>query len=128
MSKIYYRVVEILDEHSILVNYGRESGANEDDEVRIISKGPEVIDPETNKSLGTLDSIKAVLTIVTAYDKFSLCKKIQVTTKNALISPLSQFDVTSKSIKTINVDKNSISNKELPNDKVIKVGDKVEIL
>lgn len=123
-----FRVIEILDEYSILINYGKDDGANEDDEIRIISIGPEVIDPVTGKNLGTLDSIKSTLTIVTVYEKFSLCKKIKTTTKNILISPISQFQTTSKESRPINVDKNSISNRKSPDDKVIKVGDMVEIL
>lgn len=123
-----YRVIEILDEYSILINYGSDHGANEDDEIRIISTGPEVIDPITDEVLGTLDSVKAVLTIVTTYSKFSLCKKIETTTKNILISPLSQFDTVAKTIKSIKVDKGSISGKIMPDDTTIKIGDKVEIL
>ncbi len=123
-----YRVIEILDEHSVLINYGRNQGADEDEQVRIISIGPEIIDPQTNETLGTLDSIKAKLTIVTTYDKFSLCKKIETTTRNALMSPLSQFETTTTKIKVLNVDESSISNKKVPSDTVIKVGDKVEIL
>jgi len=128
MPKGNFRVIEILDEYSILINYGRNDGANEDDEVRIISIGPEVIDPVTNENLGTLDSIKGTLTIVTAYDKFSLCKKIITTTQNVLVSPLSQFKTTTKTTKTINVDKDCISNKKTPDDNTIKIGDMVEIL
>jgi len=128
MFKDKYRVIEILDEYSILINYGREHGANEDDEVRIVSTGPEIVDPVTKESLGTLDSIKSTLTIVTVYDKFSLCKKIITTTKNVLVSPLSQFQTTTKTSKLINVDKDSISNKTTPDDTIIKIGDMVEIL
>lgn len=128
MSNNDYRVIEILDEYSILINYGAEDGATENDKIRIVSIGPEVIDPETNETLGTLDSIKSTLTIVTAYNKFSLCKKVEVATKNILANPLSQFQTTSKTTKSLNIDKSSISNKKAPDDDVIKIGDKVEII
>lgn len=128
MSEYYFRVIEILDEYSILINYGNDEGACEGDEIRIISTGPEVKDPETGETLGTLDSIKSELTIVTTYNKFSLCKKIEITTNNILTNPLSQFQTTSTQAKPLDIDKSSISNKQIPNDTVINVGDLVEIM
>jgi len=128
MYEDYYRVIEIVDEYSILINYGNNESASEGEEIRIISTGPEVKDPATGETLGTLDSIKSELTIVTTYDNFSLCKKVEKTTKNILANPLSQFQTTSIQVKPLDVDVNSISNKKAPNDKIIKVGDLVEIL
>lgn len=128
MPNDYYRVIEIIDEYSILINYGRDDGANEDDKVRIIGIGPKIIDPETREELGTLDLIKATLTITTTYDKFSLCEKVETTTKNILISPLSQFQTTSKITKPLKVDKEKISNKKTPSDTTIKIGDKVKVI
>ena len=61
MDKEYYRVIEIIDEYSILINYGSLNGASKGDEVRIIAIGPEVIDPISKSSLGTLDKVKAEL-------------------------------------------------------------------
>lgn len=128
MSKYYYRVVDILDNKSIIINYGKDHGAVVDRKIRIVSIGPEIIDPETNKTLGTLNSIKDVLTIVTIYDKFSICQKIETTTKSVLANPLSQFSTVTKTIETLHVDENDITNKEIPNDRVIRVGDKAEII
>ncbi len=128
MSEDDFRVIEILDEYSILINYGRSDGADEDDKVRIKSIGPEVTDPVTKKKLGTLDSIKAILTIVYVYDEFSLCRNVVTLTKNVLVSPLSQFQTSSKENKPIDIDKKDISGKRLPDNKTIKIGDIVEIL
>lgn len=123
-----YKVIEIIDEYSILINYGRSDGASNDDSVRIIAKGPEVIDPDTNMLLGTFDAVKADLLIDTAYDKFSVCKSIKVKVTNALISPLSQFQSTSKVAEPLTVDRAAMSRKAHPKDTVIRVGDLVEIL
>lgn len=57
MSLVRYRVIEILNAYSILINYGFDNGAKENDMVRIISTGPEIKDPETGEVLGTLDFI-----------------------------------------------------------------------
>ena len=123
-----YRVIEILDEYSILINYGMKHGASEGDEIRVLSTGPEIIDPVTEETLGTLDFIKSTLTIATAYNKFSLCKDIESKPINALVSPFSQFQTTSKTIKPLDIDKGSMSNKKMPSDTTIKIGDKVEII
>ena len=128
MLDFNYRVIEILDEYSILINYGRDEGAAEDDEVRIICTGPEVIDPLTGANIGTLDFIKANLTITTAYSKFSICKKIKTTISNPLLSPLSQFQSTSKTPRPLDIDKSKISNKKIPNNTTIEIGDLVEVL
>ena len=42
-----YKVIEILDEYNIMINYGFDKGAVQGERLRIISKGEEVIDKET---------------------------------------------------------------------------------
>lgn len=123
-----YRVIEILDDKSVLINYGRNHGANEGKDIRVIAIGPEVRDPETDRVLGTLDHIKATLTIEVVYENFSLCKNIEITSRNTLMSPLSQFQSITKSIKKLNVNEDSITNKKPPEDYVINVGDIVETI
>ncbi|WZL82643.1 hypothetical protein QBE53_05905 [Vallitaleaceae bacterium 9-2] len=118
-----YRVIEILDTTSIIINYGKKDGANKNDKIRIVEIGEEIIDPETKESLGTLDSIKAELTIDTVYDNFSVCKDISTFTYNALLSPMNQFQKTSRTINELNVDSSEVSNKKMPDNKVITVGD-----
>jgi hypothetical protein len=128
MDKEYYRVIEIIDEYSILINYGSLNGASKGDEVRIIAIGAEVIDPISKSSLGTLDKVKAELTIVTVYDNFSVCQQIENVTKNSLLSPLAQLQITVREKKMLNVEEKDISNKVLPTDSKIRLGDYVEIL
>lgn len=123
-----YRVIEILDEYSILINYGRDNGAYKNNEVRVVSVGPEIIDPETNESLGTLDFVKETLTIITPYDKFSLCRKVEKITRNIIVSPLAQFNTSTLTNKSLNVDEVTLSNNQLDNDPMIKIGDKIEIM
>jgi|ASRL01.1.fsa_nt_gi hypothetical protein len=118
-----YRVIEILDTTSLIINYGKIDGANKNDKIRIVEIGEEIIDPETKESLGTLDSIKAELTIDTVYDNFSVCKDISTFTHNALLSPMNQFQKTSRTIHELNVDSSKVSNRKVPSNKIIKVGD-----
>lgn len=124
----YYRVIQIIDENTILINYGATDGAEEGDKVRIIAIGPEIYDPLTNDLLGSLDSIKSSLSIVTTYEKFSICKEIRKTKSSIFISPIDQFTTTTIDILPLNVDENEISNIEPPSDKVIRIGDIIELL
>ncbi len=128
MENAAYRVIEILDKHSVLINYGSNDGAKKGEEIRVIAKGPEVKDPVTDELLGTLDKVKEELTIVTAYERFSLCKKIEVSTRNILINPLTQFQHTTTEIVELKIDEKDASNRKLPKDTTIKVGDIIEIL
>lgn len=128
MSDYEFKVIEIIDEFSILINYGRDDGAYEGDEIRVLSIGDEVVDPETKESLGTLDFVKDTLTIAIAYDSFSLCQKIETSHINVLTSPLSQFSKTTKEVKALNVDEKDFSHKSFSKEKTIKVGDTIEIL
>lgn len=123
-----YRVIEIIDEYSLLINFGRKKGADEGNLVRIISVGPEIIDPITNESLGTFDKVKAELTIVTAYELFSLCKRIKRTERSAFMNPLDQFKVVTEESVKIKVDRSSLSDKKLPDDDIIKIGDFVDVV
>lgn len=127
MGNNYYRVIEILDELSILINYGSEDGAEKGEEVRVIAIGPEVIDPETNETLGTLDSIKAELTIETTYKNFSLCKKVVIIRENRLAIPPGLLQTERRVLRPLSVDKENISHKKFPDESIIKIGDKVEI-
>ena len=123
-----YRVIEIIDKYSLLINYGTEHGAKEGDKIRILFKGSVVIDPITQELLGTFDFIKDTLTIATTYERFSLCKKIESKTFNTLISPFSQFQTTSKTIEPLTIDETNVSNREVIEDNVIKVGDTIQII
>ena len=71
-----YRVIKILDDYSILINYGFNQGAKHGDDLRIYIPGEEIIDPVTGKNLGRLDKIKEIVTVSMPYENFSVCKKI----------------------------------------------------
>lgn len=128
MSLENYRVIDILNNKTILINYGYDHGAAVNDKIRILAKGPEVKDPFTNETLGSLDAIKENLSIVTTYSNFSLCQKIQTVTKSPFVNPLAGFQTTFDEIVSLNVDKESISDKKIPTDKTIRIGDLVEII
>lgn len=128
MANRDYKVVEIINEYSILINYGSLNGAEKGDEIRVIAIGPEITDPITEENLGTMDLIKSNMTIVTVYEKFSLCQNIKESVVNSLLNPLSQLQITKREKTSLNVDEKDITHRELPNDTTIRPGDIVEIL
>lgn len=69
------KVIRILDKYSILINYGKSKGAKIGENVQILEIGPEIVDPDSGESLGTLDHIKDVLQIQEVFDEFSICGK-----------------------------------------------------
>lgn len=127
MENAEYKVIRIINEETLIINYGYDKGAKIGDKVRIIQIGPEIYDIN-NDSLGTLDHIKAELEIIQTYSKFSLCQKIVRKISNYLRDPLMNFNIENKSIEKLNVDSNEINSVNLSKDTVIHVGDNVEIL
>ncbi len=122
-----YKVVEIVDEKNIIIDYGSEDEANVGQEVRIIEKGKNVIDPDTQESLGELYLVKDEIEIVTVYPKFSVCSKI-VKKKKDLLNPLSSFLVVQHEKVELKVDIDSSTNRKLKTSNAIKIGDIVVIL
>ncbi len=124
-----YRVIEIVDEKTILVNYGTFNGAKRGDKVIIYRNGREVFDPETNESLGTWDIVKAHVTVVEAFEKFSVCKDERVT-PSSVLNPLATLDLfaSTTTYETLPVNKEQITKDINPSDVIISVGDSVRVL
>ncbi len=120
-----FKVIEILNDREILINYGSNDGCFLGEKVNIIEKGLPVRDPDTGEYLGTLDLIKDTLEICIVYDKFSLCRKVKRTIIN--LTSLEDFESTSISYEKIDVDDSEITYRTLPTPTKITVGDLVKI-
>ena len=70
-------IINIPDKKTLLIKGGVDQGINIGDEFRIISKGKEIIDPDSHEPLGTYDRVKAKLEVTQVYEKFSELKKIE---------------------------------------------------
>lgn len=115
-----YKIIEIIDEHNVLVNFGGEEGAEEGMLLNIIIPGePVIID---DKNYGTFDRIKETIVIETVYPKFSLCQK-QITTTYDLFSPFTNLKRNSTQIARININPSQKTNRQLPLDAPVVVGD-----
>lgn len=125
MTESKYKVIAILDNKRIAINYGRNNKASKRDVVRVIEVGPEIT--YEGENYGTMDTIKANLSIDTIYDKFSICTNRNIEndiTKSALMS----FSSSIKIYEDLNVNKEQISNLEKPDISPISLGDMVEII
>lgn len=120
MEKNTFRVIEIVDEKTILINYGIKHGAVVGDKIQVFENGRKVVDPLSHQSLGNWDFIKDTLTITQSFDLFSVCSK--TVTKNILAT---FSDMSTTTVEPIFVDKESITNKRPLGNIAITVGDLV---
>lgn len=88
----------------------------------IFITGEEIFDPDTNESLGTLDTVKATVEVDTVYPQMALCKKIEYSTTNLIESISNSMNV--KKVKRLKIDPSEISG-GLSSDLTIHIGDLV---
>jgi hypothetical protein len=68
------KVVRILDEFRVIIDYGYKHGAKEDDILTIKSKiGIPIHDCDTHEYLGTYFNEKATISLSVIYDNMSIC-------------------------------------------------------
>ena len=117
-----FKVIEIIDEYTLLINYGFKDNASEGDMLRIYSIGEKVLDPETGIELGTLDVIKDTVQVKIPYENFSLCKKKPIICPE-ILNPLSQLLNDNMLSENLYVDKKAISKRKVTKIEPIKIGD-----
>ena len=92
-----FKVIKIISDKRIVINAGKNE-VQTGDILRVIEKNSEeIVDPDTNEVLGTLDYIKATITVEYVYEHMSICKNYETKTVNALdpFETLRQREVTS---------------------------------
>lgn len=118
-----FRVVSIPNRDSVVVNAGA-TNLGVGTILEIFIPGKEIFDPETNKSLGTLDIIKAYLEVVAVYPAMCLCKnRVKhnvLTTLGGLVEPVRE---------SLEIDLKDLTGELMisEEDKKIRIGDKVRI-
>lgn len=121
-----FKVIKIISDKRIVINAGKNE-VQTGDILRVIEKNSEeIIDPDTNEVLGTLDYIKATITVEYVYEHMSICKNYETKTVNALdpFETLRQREVTSP----LNVNLSQITGGYNIDNKLIEIGDLVELL
>lgn len=120
-----HKVIAILDKKRILIDYGRNNKASKRDFIRVIEVGPEI--KYDDRVYGTLDKIKASLSIDTIYDKFSICTNSDLE-NGAKKSLLGAYPSDIKIYENLNVNEEQISGLKEPDATPISLGDTVEII
>jgi hypothetical protein len=117
-----YKVVKIISDMELVVNAGSNQGIQKDQVLEIFIPGEEVVDPETNKVLGTLDTIKAYLNVKHVFPLMCICENADAKAFN----PLEGFSsaLTKYTTKRLNVDSTQISGGIVDGGK-IQIGDLV---
>lgn len=127
MTEIEGKVAKIIDVYTVVINRGKEDGVEDDMRFIIYEKGDEIIDPDTDESLGVFEYIKMKVKIVNVNDKISTAKsdeKYQVATPSAF--NLNSIMSTSRTeIKQLPL--NQETREQLLNNKIsgVKIGDLV---
>ncbi|CAM3109068.1 hypothetical protein [Streptobacillus ratti] len=124
-----YKVIKILNEKEIVIDYGEENGALKEEKIIIFEPGIEII--YKNKNYGEMYKIKEKLEIVEVYQQFSICQKITIeeSSYNILFhNPLNRVRKIKK-IKEINVgDVPNLEKTTYRSYEPVKLGDKVKII
>ena len=121
-----FKVIKIISDKRIVINAGKNE-VQTGEILRVIEKNSEeIVDPDTNEVLGTLDYIKATITVEYVYEHMSICKNYETKTVNALdpFETLRQREVTSP----LNVNLSQITGGYNIDNKLIEIGDLVELL
>lgn len=93
-----YKVINIINEFALIIDYGTLDGAKVGDDVRIYTKGEEIFD--LNKSsLGHIEMIKDELEIVEVFDELLYLQKKLLLNKEMLFN---QFNL----LKQLKLNKN----------------------
>ena len=116
-----FKIVKIINEYEIVINAGKDHGIYKDQSLEIFVPGEEVIDPETNESLGTLDFIKAYLNVKNVFPKMAICENSETKSKNFLTA---FNNLTIEENQRLNVDSQEISG-GLSGSRKIRIGDMV---
>ncbi len=127
-----FKVIRILSEDSLAINAGSDDNFYEGAKIEVYVEGEELIDPDTELSLGKLYFIKTTLEITYCTPKYSICQNVYEKQEK----PLSMWEkmrdtpppVTKRYIKKLNVFNDQItgygiSEKDLT--KSILVGDTI---
>ena len=80
MEEIEGKVAKIMDEYTVVINRGSEHGVEEDMRFVIYEPGDEIKDPDTDKSLGKFEHVKAKVEVTNVSEKFSTAKTYETHT------------------------------------------------
>ena len=118
MSRIF-KVVKIINDTSLIVNGGSNDDIIKGDVMQISGKGEDIFDPETKENLGSLEIIKARLTVTDVYEKMCVCETTYI---SDYMSTLLSNNIFSSTQKKLTIEPTEISGLGA-GDKTIRIGD-----
>jgi hypothetical protein len=116
------KIVKIIDDNQVVVNGGKNQNIKRGDVLEIYKSGGSISDPETGEDLGTLDYVKAIIKVVTPYEKMSLCESAETKLGLTMATALSNFNGMTVPLQ---VDMKQISGGLDDSDKTVRIGDLV---
>jgi len=138
MKNKEFKIVKILDEYNVVINAGINQDLKQGDQFQILDKeGSDVIDPDTQEIIGTLDLIKATVEVAELHEKMCICSSQSSIKMN---SPFSTSKVLSAGINSIsdsltfseqeklNVDLTQVTGGKRKSNKKIQLGDVARLL
>lgn len=118
ISKEYY-IVEILDEKTVIVNFGINDGAKSKSLLKVYDARKEVIDPIAGISLGYRKITKTILRIQDTYECFSICSIDNFKNEGSFILGSKPFSST--------IFQDAFYDKDLSNNE-LRIGDQIEVI
>src|SRR5699024_13033 len=136
MENKEFKIVKILDEYNVVINAGLSHGLKQGDQFQILDKeGSDVIDPDTQEVIGTLDLIKATVEVTELQEKMCICSSRHTIKPNSLLSSTALsvgINSITDSLKfseqeKLNVDLTQVTGGKRKSNKKIQLGDVVRL-
>jgi len=122
------KIVKIVDEYLVVVDYGLVQNAREGDILEIYQVGERVYDNKDN-FLGTLDLRKGKLRVINVYENMSLCQSNEYTRSLQQDVSLLVRAFNRSELLALNVDTEQISGGySRDNELIIRLGDPVKVI
>lgn len=75
-GKVAATVAHVIDKYKVVINRGSDQGVKEGDTYLIYAIGPDLIDPETNESLGPLEVVRGRAVVQHVQEKVSTLETV----------------------------------------------------
>lgn len=73
-----FKVAQVINNYELVINAGSNKGITEGSRFLVYSLGKEVVDPDTNESLGKLEIIKGIGKVIHVQEKMSTIKSTEL--------------------------------------------------
>ncbi len=121
MPGIEGKVAEIIDEYTVVINKGSDNGVEENMWFIIYQQGKEIMDPDSNISLGYFEYVKGKVKVDIVSEKYSIAKSYE----HAVVGIPSPFSIGRYITKELPLDEETKKGLDKSVITKVKVGDLV---